>query len=144
MSSEQPTNVNQAAEQDVQNVLAELQGETATDAPAPAAAEQQTETAAATEDSTASAPVPADTEAEEEARVIAAAQKIGQEAADKDGKTEDKQQQQKGRGGIQRTRGGLKKQNFRENVKSDLTSGEITSDPEEIRKQVRNTISKKI
>ncbi|KAI5307092.1 hypothetical protein KEM56_004694 [Ascosphaera pollenicola] len=145
MSQEQPSNTNQAAEQDVQNVLAELKGETKTETETTAApaADPQPEAAAPEETKPTEAPAPAaaaaaaETEAEEEARVIAAAQKIGQDAANKEEKTgSDATQQQQGRAGIQRTRGGLKKQNFRENVKSDLTSGEVTSDPEEIRKQV--------
>lgn len=105
-------NTNEAAEQDAQNVLAELKGQApATEAESP----------------NPTKPAPTDGEDKEDAEIVAAAKKIGQDSS------------MRGRG--QRTRGsgggrGGKNVNYRENIKSDLTAGEQSSDPVEIRKQV--------
>lgn len=104
---EASANGNAAAEQDVKNLLSELKGE-GDNQP-----KQDTKPEAAADN--------------EEARIIAAASKLGQESAAKDSsKPENKNQQQ----------GDRKSRNFRNNIKSDLTSLETTDDPKEIRKQV--------
>lgn len=106
------TNTNQAAEQDAQNVLAELKGQAPAPAPEAEAPKPSAEPAAPTND-----------EDKEDAEIVAAAKKLGQDST-------------RGRGG-QRTRGrGGKNVNYRENIKSDLTAGEQSSDPVAIRKQV--------
>lgn len=122
-------NKNAASEQDVQNVLAELKaGETGKEAEtaAPVAAEKKEtevsngEKAVSEEKKTEDA----NAEAEEEARIIAAAQKLGQDAVGKEDQKQDNRGQDK------------KRVNYRENIKSDFTTLEETSDPVEIRKQV--------
>ncbi|PYI27217.1 hypothetical protein BP00DRAFT_429562 [Aspergillus indologenus CBS 114.80] len=117
MSDEQKpvTQPNAEAEKDVQNVLAELKGES-TEAAAPAAAVEETKQT---------------DEAAEEARIVEAAAKLGEKSAQaEEQKQESKkqeQQQQQGRGG---------RTNYRNNVKFDPSSQEVTSDPVQIRKQV--------
>ena len=128
-------NKNAAAEQDVQNVLAELEGREAseeTEKSATPATEEKKETEAANGEKPAGEEQKeddADAEAKEEARIIAAAQKLGEEALTKEGSRD----QQNGRG-----RGG-KRVNYRDNIKSDFSTLEETSDPFEIRKQVRTS-----
>ena len=104
-ATEAPANGNAEAEKDVQNLLSELKGdgEKAEPASKPEAAED-----------------------DEEARIIAAASKLGQESAAKETKPETKGRQN----------GDRKTRNYRDNIKSDLTSQETTDDPKEIRKQV--------
>ncbi|KAK2748083.1 hypothetical protein FQN55_004634 [Onygenales sp. PD_40] len=114
-------NPNAQAEKDVKAVAEELK-----------AAEQKTEEPAKSEEATN-----ADEEAKEEARIIAAAAKMGQDAESKGEATEDKGtargQGQGSRGG----RGGHRERvNYRDNIKSDATTLEETNDPNEIRKQV--------
>ncbi|EEH37197.1 RNA-binding La domain-containing protein [Paracoccidioides lutzii Pb01] len=79
-----------------------------------------------------------DAEAKEEARIIAAAAKMGQDA---EAKNENKDEQkgtgrnhrQSSRGG----RGGIRQRvNYRDNIKSDVSTLKETNDPDEIRKQV--------
>ncbi|KMP04026.1 RNA-binding La domain containing protein [Coccidioides immitis RMSCC 2394] len=123
-------NPNAAAEKDVQDVLAELKAEEA------GKQEKEEEAPASTEPEKTESPAngaQADAEAEEEARIIAAANKLGQESA-----PEGKSKQEKGgRGGSRSGPGGEKKRvNYRDNIKSDVTTLEQTSDPEQIRKQV--------
>lgn len=103
-ATEAPANGNTEAEKDVQNLLSELKGE----------GEQPAQE---------SKPEAAD---DEEARIIAAASKLGEESAAKESKPEAKDRQQ----------GDRKPRNYRDNIKSDLTSQETTDDPKEIRKQV--------
>ncbi|CRG89740.1 La protein homolog [Talaromyces islandicus] len=107
-ATEAPANGNTEAEKDVQNLLSELKGE-------------------GEKPEKESKPEAAD---DEEARIIAAASKLGQESAAKESKeskpvAKDRQQQ-----------GGRRTRNYRDNIKSDLTSQETTDDPKEIRKQV--------
>lgn len=81
-----------------------------------------------------------DTEAKEEARIIAAAAKLGQDAESKsdskDGELKDtnSDQRQSSRGGRGANRPRV---NYRDNIKSDVSTLKETSDPDEIRKQVR-------
>lgn len=103
-ATEAPANGNTEAEKDVQNLLSELKGEG--EQPA-----QESKHEAADD---------------EEARIIAAASKLGEESAAKESKPEAKDRQQ----------GDRKPRNYRDNIKSDLTSQETTDDPKEIRKQV--------
>lgn len=110
-------NPNSQAENDVKDVLAELKGE---------GSEKKDEDSK---------------EAKEEAEIIAAANRIGQvsEAADESKESKDtaKGRDQAQRGG----RGGHKgRVNFRENIKSDVTTLEETSDPVAIRKQVGSRV----
>ncbi|WEW55879.1 hypothetical protein PRK78_001314 [Emydomyces testavorans] len=120
-------NPNVEAEKDVEDVLAELKAEETekqkNDAPASAKPEKEAPAANGTQ---------ADAEAEEEARIIAAANKLGQEAVPDEKLKQEKGDQRGSRGG----RGERKRVNYRENIKSDLTTLEETSDPEQIRKQV--------
>ncbi|QSS58527.1 RNA-binding La domain-containing protein [Histoplasma capsulatum] len=80
-----------------------------------------------------------DTEAKEEARIIAAAAKLGQDAESKsdskDGELKDtnSDQRQSSRGGRGANRPRV---NYRDNIKSDVSTLKETSDPDEIRKQV--------
>lgn len=108
------SNTNAEAEKDVQNVLAELKGETAGEAAKPS--EQPTE------EKKGEAP----TEDAEEARIVAAAAKLGEQSAkaeeQKEGKTEERDT--RGRG------------NRRNNVKFDPSALEVTDNHDEIRKQV--------
>lgn len=113
-ATEASANGNTEAEKDVQNLLSELKGEG--DKP-----EQESKPEEAADD--------------EEARIIAAASKLGQESAAKESKPEVKGRQQG-------DRNDRKPRNYRDNIKSDLTSQETTDDPAEIRKQVCNTISR--
>jgi lupus La protein len=62
-------------------------------------------------------------EASEEARIIAEATKLGEESAVQEQKAE-------------RSERPFKTRNYRDNIKSDLTSQKTTDDPVEIRKQV--------
>lgn len=85
-----------------------------------------------------------DMEAKEEARIIAAAAKLGQDAESKsesksdskDGELKDtnSDQRQSSRGGRGANRPRV---NYRDNIKSDVSTLKETSDPDEIRKQVR-------
>ncbi|EAW07573.1 tRNA maturation protein LHP1 [Aspergillus clavatus NRRL 1] len=108
MSDEQkvaaPTNTNVESEKDVQSVLAELKGE----APAEQPAEEKKE--ASTEDA-------------EEARIVAAAAKLGEQS--------EKAEEQKTQEQDTRDRGSR-----RNNVKFDPSTQEVTDNPDEIRKQV--------
>ncbi|EEP78773.1 conserved hypothetical protein [Uncinocarpus reesii 1704] len=118
-------NPNAAAEKDVGNVLAELKAEEAGNQ-----GHQETEAPASTESEKKESPAngaQADAEAEEEARIIAAANKLGQGSA-----PDSKSKQEKGDQGSREK----KRVNYRENIKSDVTTLEETSDPEQIRKQV--------
>ncbi|PYH48463.1 tRNA maturation protein LHP1 [Aspergillus saccharolyticus JOP 1030-1] len=104
---------NAEAEKDVQNVLAELKGESS-EATAPATEEKMQVD-----------------EAAEEARIVEAAAKLGEKSAQAEEQKQEakkqEQQQQQGRGG---------RPNYRNNVKFDPSSQEVTSDPVQIRKQV--------
>jgi lupus La protein len=110
-ATEAPANGNTDAEKDVQNLLSELKGEG--EKP-----EQESK--------------PEETADDEEARIIAAASKLGQESASKESKPEVKGRHQ----------GDRKPRNYRDNIKSDLTSQETTDDPKEIRKQVCGVLSR--
>lgn len=102
MSDEQKvTNVNSEAEQDVQNTLAELKAETQ----APAEGEKK--------------------EDAEEARIVEAATKLGEEKA---APKEDTHKED--------TRNGAKGRKGRGNTKFDPSTQKETDDPVEIRKQV--------
>ncbi|GFF26657.1 la protein homolog [Aspergillus lentulus] len=108
------TNANAEAEKDVQNVLAELKDETAGEAAKPS--EQPAE------EKKGEAPA----EDAEEARIVAAAAKLGEQSAkaeeQKEGNTEERDT--RGRG------------NRRNNVKFDPSTLEVTDNHDEIRKQV--------
>lgn len=107
MSEEQKPTNNAQAEQDVQDVLAELKGDNA-------------------------APAEASKEDAEEARIVAEAAKLGEKSE----QSEEKSQQRDtrgGRGGFRGGRGGR----FANNVKFDPSQQKVTDDPVEIRKQVR-------
>jgi lupus La protein len=125
-------NVNAAAEKDVKNVLAELRAEKAENR------EEKKDPEANGESIRADGERGADAEAKEEARIIAAANKLGQEAASKT----DSKEAQRGRGqSFRGFRGRLRdKVNYRDNIKSDFTTLEETDDPDEIRKQVRDIL----
>lgn len=106
MSEEQKPTNNAQAEQDVQDVLAELKGDNA-------------------------APAEASKEDAEEARIVAEAAKLGEKSE----QSEEKSQQRDtrgGRGGFRGGRGGR----FANNVKFDPSQQKETDDPVEIRKQV--------
>lgn len=134
--TQQPTpevgaNTNAAAEKDVQDVLAELKAEEVKDAgqEVPVTTEQEKK-----DEATNGAQVDA-AEADEEAKIIAAANKLGQESVSDEKAKQEKGDQLDSRGGP----GGEKKRvNYRDNIKSDVTTLEETSDPEQIRKQVGN------
>ncbi|KAK2750371.1 hypothetical protein FQN57_003851 [Myotisia sp. PD_48] len=115
---------NAAAEQDVKNLLAELKAEEAGEADG---IEKSTETEGKPSASS-------DADKKEEERIIAAANKLGQEAESNE-KSKDASLPQKGRGQSTRGRGG-KRVNYSDNIKFDATSLKETSDPVEIRKQV--------
>ncbi|KAH8698389.1 hypothetical protein BGW36DRAFT_280926, partial [Talaromyces proteolyticus] len=100
-------NGNAEAEKDVQNLLSELKGDS-----------EKTEKPAADQDA----------EAAEEARIIAQANKLGEESALQETKPADRD-----RG---RQYGDRRNRNYRDNIKSDLTAQEVTDDPQQIRKQV--------
>ncbi|KAL1955552.1 hypothetical protein VTO42DRAFT_8431 [Malbranchea cinnamomea] len=126
-------NKNEAAEKDVQNVLAELKAEEAgkkTEGAAAPVATEAKEDAEANGDKTSSEKKAedADDEAKEEARIIAAAAKLSEEAVNKEVSRDQKQGSHGGRGG--------KRVNYSENVKTDFSSLPVTDDPVEIRKQV--------
>ncbi|OAX77161.1 hypothetical protein ACJ72_08543, partial [Emergomyces africanus] len=81
-----------------------------------------------------------DAEAKEEARIIAAAAKLGQDAESKSDSKDGEQQNGTSGGRGQASRGGRggnrQRVNYRDNIKSDVSTLKETSDPEEIRKQV--------
>ncbi|KAI1910436.1 hypothetical protein LOZ12_004656 [Ophidiomyces ophidiicola] len=124
-------NPNAAAEKDVKDILAELQAED-TNADGK---EEPTSTEPEKKDSTANDAQP-DAEAEEEARIIAAANKLGQDSVSDDKPKRDRGNRAGNRGGRGGRGGDKKRVNYRDNIKSDVTTLEETSDPEEIRKQV--------
>lgn len=123
MSDEQK-NVNAEAAQDVQNVLAELKG----DGEAPANGTEKKEQAP--------------TEDAEEARIVAAAAKLGENSEkaedQKDTKTQERDSSEsKNNNNNNNNRGRNDRfNNRRNNAKFDPSSQEITDDPVEIRKQV--------
>lgn len=130
MSEEQkttaaPAGPNVEAEKDVQNVLAELKAEEAK-----AGEPKADEAAKTTEDKNGAA---AD-EAAEEAKIIAAAQKLGEDSEKKEEPKVDSKTVERGPGGQRGGRGG--RPNYRNNIKSNLESQEPSSDPVAIRKQV--------
>lgn len=124
MSDEQKTTgtapaTNVEAENDVQNVLAELKAEEGA-APTEEKKESETNGAAASD------------EAAEEARIVAEAAKLGEKSEESESKNEAKSQNSRnGRG---------ERPNYRDNIKFDPTSKETTSDPVEIRKQVSQRV----
>ncbi|PWY77436.1 hypothetical protein BO70DRAFT_339194 [Aspergillus heteromorphus CBS 117.55] len=101
---------NAEAEKDVQSVLAELKGEN--EAPANGATKEDAE----------------------EARIVEAAAKLGQQSAQAEEKKEIKTQQERESRHDNRGRGG--RFNRRNNSKFDPSSQEVTDDPVQIRKQV--------
>lgn len=107
-ATEAPQNGNAEAEKDVQNLLAELKGD----------AEQKTENGHAS---------PQEDEAAKEARIIAEATKLGEESAARELNTTAKKTERNER---------PYRRNYRDNIKTDLTSQETTDDAGEIRKQV--------
>lgn len=141
--------VNADAEKDVQSVLAELKGGDA-EKPAESAEKQDTETEKKdpeptekkdtepaekeTSEANGSGADAAKDEAAEEAKIVAAAAKLGEESEKKEESSKDSARRQSQARGP-RGRGG-KMVNYRDNIKSDLTAGEQTSDPNAIRKQV--------
>ena len=120
----QDTGKNAAAEQDVQNVLAELKGGES----AEKTQEQKAEPTNGTEPAKEK-----DAETKEEERVVAAAATLGEKAAATEEKSRSKPDQ--GHRGQKRGDGSFRRP-FKSGRKSDLTSGEKSSDPNEIRKQV--------
>lgn len=115
---------NAAAEQDVKDVLAELKAEEA--------ANKQDSTDG-NANGASDADKKAEAEAREEADVIAAAAKLGQEALTKEDDKEKSEQAAQGRN----NRGGKRERvNYRDNIKFDPSTLKETSDPVEIRKQV--------
>ncbi|KAI1964176.1 hypothetical protein LOZ58_002039 [Ophidiomyces ophidiicola] len=124
-------NPNAAAEKDVKDILAELQAED-TNADGK---EELTPTEPEKKDSAANGAQP-DAEAEEEARIIAAANKLGQDSVSDDKPKRERGNRAGNRGGLGGRGGDKKRVNYRDNIKSDVTTLEETSDPEEIRKQV--------
>lgn len=138
--------VNADAEKDVQNMLAELKGEETAKPAEPEEkkasepAEKKDSDLAEKKDSEANGSgAAANDEAAEEAKIIAAAAKLGEESEKKE---ESKKKPESSRDSAQhQTRGGHrgrggKMVNYRDNIKSDMTTGEETSDPDTIRKQV--------
>jgi hypothetical protein len=124
-------NKNASAEQDVQNILAELKADAAPAAEKPDAPEEKKEDTHANGNKDTSDKADADAEAKEEERIVAAAAKLGQEDRSKDSGSRT--------GGHRPSRGGNrggKRTNYRDNVKTDFSSLKETSDPVEIRKQV--------
>ncbi|RAL11127.1 tRNA maturation protein LHP1 [Aspergillus homomorphus CBS 101889] len=110
---------NAEAEKDVQNVLAELKGDSSEAAAAPAAEEKKQTT----------------DEAAEEARIVEAAAKLGEQSAKaEEAKQESKKQDEQRSNNNQGGRSG--RPNYRNNVKFDPSNQEVTSDPVQIRKQV--------
>lgn len=131
MSDEQktaaaPVDPNAEAAKDVQNVLAELKAE---EAKAGEAKADETAKKDATEEKESAA---AD-ETAEEAKIVAAAAKLGEDSEKKETKGDTKIEE-RGPGGPKGGRGG--RPNYRNNIKSNLTSQEPSSDPVAIRKQV--------
>ncbi|PLB43602.1 RNA-binding La domain protein [Aspergillus steynii IBT 23096] len=122
MSDEQK-NVNADAAQDVQNVLAELKG----DGEAPANGAEKKEEQAPTEDA-------------EEARIVAAAAKLGEKSEkaedQKDNKTQEGESRDNNNNRNNNNRGRNERFQRRNNAKFDPSSQQITDDPVEIRKQV--------
>ena len=114
--ADEVANVNADAVQDVQNILAELKGEKETnDGKAPEANGN-----GATGDE------------EEEKRIIAAAKQLGETQAEKPDSRKKLYNGNSNRG----HRSEQSRKNYRENIKSDLTSQELSDDPVSIRKQV--------
>lgn len=144
------TSVNADAEKDVQNLLAELKGgETAKPAdsdekkysePAEKVSEPvENKTSEPVEKKDSEANGSGDAakdEAAEEAKIVAAAAKLGEESEKKanasKGPTRGQDRGPRGRGG--------KRVNYRDNIKSDLTSQQESSDPDAIRKQVSQVL----
>ena len=113
--ADEVANVNADAVRDVQNVLAELKGEKETnDGKAPEANGN-----GATGD-------------EEEKRIIDAAKQLGETQAEKTDSRKKLYNGNSNRG----HRSEQSRKNYRENIKSDLTSQELSDDPVSIRKQV--------
>jgi lupus La protein len=110
---------NAEAEKDVQNILAELKAE-----------ENKSEEKADSEEKESATNGASVDEAAEEARIVAEAAKLGQESEKKEESKTDSKDQRRG------TRAPRGRANHRENVKTDFTSQEESSDPEAIRKQV--------
>ncbi|KAK2764295.1 hypothetical protein FQN54_008987 [Arachnomyces sp. PD_36] len=130
------TSVNADAEKDVQSVLAELKGGEA----AKPAESTEKEDPEPTENKAAEANGngAAKDEAAEEARIIAAAAKLGEDTEKKQESKGTKDTKQSGHSRFNpRVRGNAgKRVNYRDNIKSDLTSGQQTSDPNAIRTQL--------
>lgn len=121
-------NTNSAAEKDVQDVLAELKAEEVKNADGEASAPAEQGTNEKPSDGAQGDTNAAD---DEEAKIIAAANKLGQESA-----SDEKTKQRDQRGSRAGQNGEKKRVNYRENIKSDVTTLEETNDPEQIRKQV--------
>ncbi|KKZ65308.1 hypothetical protein EMCG_08824 [[Emmonsia] crescens] len=136
-------NPNTQAENDVKEVLAELKGEEPMKAEGEVAAKETSEKKDGDTNNKATegegGAGEEDAEAKEEARIIAAAAKLGQEAESKSD-AKDGEQKDTNRGQGQASRGGRggnrQRVNYRDNIKSDVSTLKETSDPEEIRKQV--------
>jgi len=115
-----PLDHNAQAAADAEKMLAELQGETTADEPVKETngADKPTEEAAEK-----------DASEEKEDR-----SERRHDRSDRGGR--DRGGRERGRGG----RNGFGNRNYRDNIKSDLTSQEISSDPVAIRKQVRHSL----
>ncbi|OJD10467.1 hypothetical protein AJ78_08532 [Emergomyces pasteurianus Ep9510] len=138
-------NPNAQAENDVSQVLAELKDQEPTQGDGEAAAQKTSEKTDANPDTngkTSEGEAGAgaeDAEAKDEARIIAAAAKLGQDAESKSDSKDGEQKVTSGSRG-QSSRGGRggnrQRVNYRDNIKSDVSTLKETNDPEEIRKQV--------
>ncbi|PGH10048.1 lupus La protein [Blastomyces parvus] len=139
-------NPNAQAENDVQQVLAELKDQEPVKEDAQSAAQENSDKPDANPDTNGKASEgdtvgagEEDAEAKEEARIIAAAAKMGQDA-ESENASKDGEQKDTSRDGGQSSRGGRggnrPRVNYRDNIKSDVSTLKETSDPDEIRKQV--------
>ncbi|KLJ10873.1 lupus La protein [Blastomyces silverae] len=139
-------NPNAQAENDVKQVLAELKDQEPAQGDAQSAAQENSEKTDAKPDTNgkaseggAEAAGEEDAEAKEESRIIAAAAKLGQDAESKSD-SKDGEQKDTSRDQGQASRGGRgvnrPRVNYRDNIKSDVSTLQETSDPDEIRKQV--------
>ncbi|OAT04389.1 lupus La protein [Blastomyces gilchristii SLH14081] len=139
-------NPNAQAENDVKQVLVELKEQEPAKQDAQSAAQESSKKTDAKPDTNGKASEgntdgagEEDAEAKEEARIIAAAAKLGQDAESKSD-SKDGEQKDTNRGQGQASRGGRgahrPRVNHRDNIKSDVSTLKETSDPDEIRKQV--------
>jgi lupus La protein len=124
-----PVDQNAQAAEDAKKMLAELQGETAS-ADAPKETNDSTESAKAAEET---APAESVKEAEDTEEKKPDSDKP-RENHHPQGRSEGR-----GRGRGRNDRNGHTPRNYRDNIKSDLTTQEESSDPVAIRKQVQGT-----